>query len=192
MPSLLAPHLKAGRFGASGASPLTITERRLAVAQVMSRKGQAGATSNAIERILGMRLPDSGQSSINAGTTAIWIAPETWLLMRDASGGGSFIQDLVKACGSSASVVDQTCGKSILRLSGSNAREVLAKGCRIDLHPSAFAPGNTSVTPIAHIQAVLMQIDAIPTFDLIVPSTLAQDFAEWLCLSAAQFGYEIK
>ena len=145
----------------------------------------------AIHGAFELDLPRPGSSSANDLATAIWIAPETWLILRDGSQGDDLTRELAAACGEAASVVDQTWGKSIIRISGARARDVLAKGCRIDLHPRVFGPGKSAVTPIAHIHAVLTQIDATPTFDLIVPSTLARDFVEWLRLSAAEFGYEV-
>lgn len=189
--SQLSTTLRPGRFGADGNTPVRLSERRAAIAQVMGRKGQDAALSAAIGGALGLELPRPGSRAANGSATAIWIAPETWLVLRDGSSGDELARELTAACGDTASIADQTWGKSIVRLSGARACEVLAKGCRIDLHPRVFAPGKIAVTPIAHIHAVLMQIDAVPTFDLIVPSTLARDFVEWLCLSAAEFGYEI-
>jgi sarcosine oxidase subunit gamma len=183
--------MQPGRFGADGSAPVQLSERRAAIAQVMGRKGQDAALRSAINGALGFDLPRPGYSATNGLTTAIWIAPETWLILRDGSPGDELARELTAACAAAASIADQTWGKSIVRISGARARDVLAKGCRIDLHPRVFAPRKSVVTPIAHIHAVLMQIDATPTFDLIVPSTLARDFVEWLRLSAAEFGYEI-
>ncbi|MFM9846184.1 MAG: sarcosine oxidase subunit gamma [Hyphomicrobiaceae bacterium] len=189
--SPLTGHMQPGRFGANSNTPVLLTERRVAVVQVTGRKGQTLALRAAVSRALSLDLPHAGESAGNGATTAIWIAPETWLILRDASRGDALTRELMAACSDASSIVDQSSGKSVLRLSGTRARDVLAKGCRIDLHPRVFAPGRSAVTPIAHIHAVLIQVDAAPTFDLIVPSTLARDFVEWLRLSAAEFGYEL-
>jgi heterotetrameric sarcosine oxidase gamma subunit len=189
--SQLSAHMQPGRFGADGGTPVQLSERRFAISQVMGRKGQDAALRGAVSHALGVDLPGPERSAMSATTTAIWIAPETWLILRDGTQGGALAHELSAACGDTASIADQTWGKSVVRLSGARARDVLAKGCRIDLHPRMFAPGKSAVTPIAHIHAVLMQVNAAPTFDIIVPSTLARDFVEWLRLSAAEFGYEI-
>lgn len=193
--SPLSAHMQPGRLGTDGSTPVRLSERRVAIAQVMGRKGRDGARDGAlraaISGALGLDLPPAGGSAATGLTTAIWIAPETWLILRDGPPSDDFARELMAACGEAASIVDQSSGKSVVRLSGARARDVLAKGCRIDLHPRVFGPGKSAVTPIAHIHAVLMQVDAAPTFDLIVPSTLARDFVEWLGLSAAEFGYEI-
>jgi sarcosine oxidase subunit gamma len=47
------------------------------------------------------------------------------------------------------------------------------------------------VTPIAHLNVVLAQADDAPSYDLVLPSTFAESFLEWLEMSAAEFGYEI-
>lgn len=189
--SSLSGHMQPDRFGADGGAPVQLSERRAAIVQVTGRKGKDAALRSAINGALGFDLPRPGTSAINGLTTAIWIAPETWLILRDGSQGDDLVRELAAACGDTASVVDQTWGKSIVRMSGARVRDVLAKGCRIDLHPRTFVPGKSAVTPIAHMHAILLQIDATPTFDLIVPSTLARDFVAWLRLSAAEFGYEI-
>ena len=189
--SPLSAHIQPGRFGANGSTPVLLSEWRVTIAQMMGRKGQNSALRAALSGAIGLDLPPAGASAAKDATTLIWIAPETWLVLREASSGDALARELMAACGDTASIVDQSSGKSVVRISGARAREVLAKGCRLDLHPRAFAPGKSAVTPIAHIHAVLMQVDAAPTFDLVVPSTLARDFVEWLNLSAAEFGYEI-
>ena len=189
--SQLSAHMQPGRFGADSTAPIQLLERRSAIAQVTGRKRQDAQLRAAIHGAFELDLPRPGSSSTSDLATAIWIAPETWLILRDGSQGDDLTRELAAACGEAASVVDQTWGKSIIRIAGARARDVLAKGCRIDLHPRVFDPGKSAVTPIAHIHAVLTQIDATPTFDLIVPSTLARDFVEWLRLSAAEYGYEV-
>ena len=189
--SPLSAHMQLGRFGVEGDTPIQLSERRAAIAQVMGRKGQDAALRSAVAGALGLDLPHSGSSASNGSVTAIWIAPEAWLILRHGTPDEGLARELIAACAAAASISDQTWGKSIVRVSGARARDVLAKGCRIDLHPRVFGPGKSAVTPIAHIHAVLVQIDAKPTFDLIVPSTLARDFVEWLRLSTAEFGYEV-
>jgi sarcosine oxidase subunit gamma len=183
--------MQPGRFGADGNAPIQLSERRTAIAQVTGRKRQDAQLRAAIHGAFGLDLPRPGSSATNDSATGVWIAPETWLILRDGAQGGDLTRELATACGDAVSVVDQTWGKSIIRISGARARDVLAKGCRVDLHPRVFGPGKSAVTPIAHIHTVLTQVDPMPTFDLIVPSTLARDFVEWLRLSAAEFGYEV-
>jgi Sarcosine oxidase, gamma subunit family len=74
---------------------------------------------------------------------------------------------------------------------GGRARDVLAKGVPIDLHRRVFWAGETAATTVAHIGVQLWQVDEAPTYDLIVPRSLAATFWEWLTESIAEFGYAI-
>jgi sarcosine oxidase subunit gamma len=70
---------------------------------------------------------------------------------------------------------------------------MLAKGCMVDLHPSAFPPGAAALTSIAHIGVHLWRIDerldgGDPAFDLLVARSMAASFWSWAAASAAEFG----
>jgi sarcosine oxidase subunit gamma len=78
----------------------------------------------------------------------------------------------------------------VLRLSGRNIRDALAKGCLIDLHPRAFRPGDVALTSIAHISVQLWVVDEA-TFELAVPRSMAMSFWSWLRASAAPYGVEV-
>jgi sarcosine oxidase subunit gamma len=79
----------------------------------------------------------------------------------------------------------------VLTLAGPDARRVLQKLCRLDLHPRVFGPGRVATTPMAEITCLLYQRDEIPTFDLILFSSFATHFAGALTHAAAGVGYEI-
>lgn len=189
--SPIAKALKAGRHGAAGDTPVILSERRLAIVQVQARKNQESALMSALSGAFGLKLPAPGQASTAGEWSAVWIQPGMWLVMSPFSGPGDLLNRLAAIVASTASLTDQTFGKTVLRLAGPHARDVLAKGCRVDLHPRVFGPGQSAVTPLSQISCVLQQIDDTPTFDLIVPSTFATAAVEWLEISAAQFGLEI-
>ena len=71
------------------------------------------------------------------------------------------------------------------------ARAVLARGCRIDLHPRAFGPGRAASTTIAQIGCLIHQTDDAPAFDLTVFATLAEPFFHWLVEAGAGPGLVI-
>lgn len=189
--SALTLALRAGHSGAEGMTGVSLAERRVAIVQVQSRKGQEQELTSALHSAIGLSLPGPGQSSTGGELAAIWIAPGAWLVLAPLIAPGELARRLAVAASDHASISDQTFGKTVLRLSGLRSRDVLAKGCRIDLHPRVFGPGRAGVSAIAHIGCVVVQVDEAPTFDLVVPSTLAQSFLEWLEVSAAEFGYEV-
>ena len=80
--------------------------------------------------------------------------------------------------------------RTILRVSGEAAREVLARGLPVDLEPGVFAPGAFAQSGI-HGVSVLCHRSGRDQFDLIVPRNFAVVIYEWLEETAAQFGYTV-
>jgi heterotetrameric sarcosine oxidase gamma subunit len=105
--------------------------------------------------------------------------------------GAAFEQRLRAALSPLASVSDQSDGRTVIRVRGPGARDTLAKGMPIDLHPRTFRPGDAAVTLVAHIGAHIWQVDEAPTYELIVSRSYAAAFLEWLIHSAAEFGVAI-
>ena len=174
-----------GRHGAGQPDDpdVVIAERRgLSLVQVMARRGQ--------EQALAARLgldPTPGQASEIQAGRALSLAPGAWMLVAQALDDGALYQDLRAQLQDVAAVVDQSHGRTVLRLAGRRARHVLAKGCRLDLHPRVFRPGMCAQTVIAQVAVLLDQGDERPTYDLYVFPGYAVDFLEWLTSSAAEF-----
>ncbi|MBL8700646.1 MAG: sarcosine oxidase subunit gamma [Alphaproteobacteria bacterium] len=190
--SALRQVAKPGRFGAAGATPLVIMERRLSLVQILARKGREADVQAAIRNTFGLDLPAPLRAASSGGTTAIWVQPGMWMLSAPGHAEGAMARLVKEATGDAASIVDQSHGKTVLTLSGARARDVMAKGCRLDLHPRAFAPGHSAVTQVAHVGCMLRQIDEVPSYEMLVPSSFAETFFGWLTHSAAEYGYEVK
>ena len=87
-----------------------------------------------------------------------------------------------------SSVTDQTGGQTIIRISGPSARDLLAKGCTLDLHPTVFGPGRCAQTMVAKAMATIVYIDDAPTFDLMVRRSFAEYLRVWLQDAALEYG----
>lgn len=195
--SPLAGTLAAGRYGTPTGDPLFLREVSSSVVELSARRGRTGDLAAAIRGEFRLELPSPGRAAEPAALDpgdgrAIWIRPNAWLVVADRQAEGALARRIKAAAGDAGSVVDQSHGKTVLRLSGTAARAALRKGCRLDLDPPAFAAGSAAVTQMAQIGCVLHQRDARPAFDLIVPSSYAIPFFEWLADSAAEFGYEVR
>jgi heterotetrameric sarcosine oxidase gamma subunit len=162
---------------------VVIAERRgLSLVQVTARRGQ----EQAVAARLGLD-PTPGQASELQAGRALWLAPGTWMVVAEALDDGALYQSLRAHLQDVAAVVDQSHGRTVLRLAGRRARDVLAKGCRLDLHPRVFRPGMCAQTVIAQVAVLLDQGDERPTYDLYLFPGYALDFLEWLTSSAAEF-----
>ena len=74
-----------------------------------------------------------------------------------------------------------------LALAGANARAVLMKGCRLDLHPRAFKPGACMQTALARAQAILHHTDDAPTYEITVRNSFSVYLATWLLDAMAEY-----
>lgn len=187
----LAGIARPGRHGAAGTTPLRITLPAREIVQVQARRGEAAQVGAVMRDRFGIDWPGAGQSTMAAGTTMLWTQPDGGLVTAPRGGDGVLAAALAAALDGHATVIDQTHGRIAIGLDGADVRAVLAKGCRIDLHPREFAPGRVVGTVIAQVNCLLHRVDDGNRFDLLVASTLAQPFFHWLTGSAAEFGYEI-
>ena len=74
-----------------------------------------------------------------------------------------------------------------LALSGPRAREVLMKGCRLDLHPRAFTPGTCVQTALAKANVILHQTDDAPSYEITVRNSFSVYLATWLLDAMAEY-----
>lgn len=141
--------------------------------------------------VFGLDLPPSGRAATAGELTALWMQPSAWLLMAPPDEPGRLARRVKDACGEMGSAVDQTQGRAVLHLSGDKARDVLARICRLDLHPRAFSPGCVAATPVAELHCLLYQRDDTPRFQVIMSASCAGWFAEAVRRAAMSIGYEI-
>ena len=115
-----------------------------------------------------------------------WLGPDEWLLSAELGKEKDLAAQLGKnLAGQPHSLVDVTGGQLLMRLTGQRAREVLAKGCTLDLHPRAFKVGQCAQTTLAKASMLIALVDDTPTFDLIVRRSFAEYAARWLRHSGA-------
>jgi len=187
--SAFTGHLSALGSSPAGACVTLMSCDGLALATVIARKGQAVPLTERVRAVFGIDLP-TGPRRISVGKIAfIGTGPGQWLAVEQASGDlQAFAASLKRDLAGLASVSDQSDARAVLRLSGPMARQVLAKGLPVDLHPRVFGPGDAALSQIALIGAHVWQIDETPTYEIAVFRSLAGSFADWLIASAAEFG----
>jgi len=178
-------HPLAGAYipGRDGPAPLRIGLPAREAVQVLARRGAdiAGAAA-----AMGVTLPGPGQAVVAADLGIAWIQPGGWMVSAPRAGEGALLARLAPL-GAAAALVDQSHGRTTLTLSGPSARGVLAKGCRIDLHPREFGPGRAAATQVAHLSALLVQTGPMQ-YEVTVFSTLVENLLEWLSAAAGPDG----
>jgi methylglutamate dehydrogenase subunit D len=187
----------AGRHGrrTGDAGVIAREVRQVGLASVTAHKGRRAALIDAARRAFGVELADVPRRATGRDMTFIWAfiwaGPDQWLAHAAPAPAEGMEARLAKAFAGMAAIVDQSHGRTLLRVTGSGVRDALAKGLAIDLHPRAFKPGYTAITTVAHIGVHLWQIDEAPTYEIAVPRSLALSFWRWLEASAAEYGLEL-
>jgi len=192
--SPLAGLLKPGRHGGHNSPPGVVLSERtgLALCVISAGANKANEVAAKMHSVTGLALPMEQMRVSKNGFALIGTAPGQWLAIAESKEARALPAMLGVALKGVATVVDQSDGKAVLRISGPRAREVLAKGCSLDLHRSVFKPGSAGTTPVALIDCVIWQVDETPSYDLAVPTSFAESFWSWLTASAAEFGYTVE
>jgi sarcosine oxidase subunit gamma len=110
----------------------------------------------------------------------IWLGPDEWLLTSSGTAPELLeaeLREQLRPAGGTA--VDVSAQRIGLRISGTRAREVLAKGCSIDLHPRSFPAGRSAQTTLGLAGVVLLSLGD-DGFAVLVRSSFAGHLATWL------------
>jgi len=135
-------------------------------------------------------LPQEPNTWVPMGTGyAVWLGPDEWLLTRPSEAPDELearVRAAVVPQGGAAT--DVSAQRITLRLTGSRVRDVLAKGCAIDLHPRVFGRGRSAQSTLGLAGVVLMSLsDAGDDYFVLVRSSFAGYLAEWLLDAALEF-----
>jgi sarcosine oxidase subunit gamma len=148
------------------------------LAQVNLRVDPTAA--GAVGETLGVRLPTDPNTTTDTGAlSALWLGPDEWLIV--AAPGTGLDEATVRAALSDrpGSVVDVSAQRVDLVVTGPGARDVLAHGCSLDLHPSVVPVGRCAQTLVAQVQVVLWH--RAPTeFHLLVRLSYVDHVTAWL------------
>lgn len=167
---------------------LAISAREtLTMATFAAARGKEDALREAFRAAYGIELPGRGRRVEGNGVAVVWAGPGQWLAVAERGEGRDLEVELKNKLAGIASVVDQSDGRIVVRVSGPRARDVFAKGVPIDLHPRAFKPGDVAITHASHIGIILWQTDEAPTYEAAMFRSYADSFAHWLFESAAEY-----
>jgi sarcosine oxidase subunit gamma len=171
----------------SGDGVVAVERLGLAIATVLLRRGKLSGLSAAMENNFNIALPVGGKWTAHNGVAFLGTGLGKWLAISE-SNDPAFVRNLETQLQGQASVVEQSGGLGVLRLTGSALLDTLEKGVQVDLAPEAFPAGSVAVTSIAHIGATLWKVDDGPTIDIAIARSLAGSFQHWLEVSAAACG----
>ncbi len=117
-----------------------------------------------------------------ATDTALWMSPDELMLLMPYGEAADAVAVLTeKLSGVHHLAVDVSDARTLFRLEGSAAREVLAKGAPVDLARDKFAVGDLRRTRISHVAAAFWQSgDGPDVFEILCFRSYAKYLWEWL------------
>lgn len=141
----------------------------------------------ALMNAIGLRAPARRKAVIDGDRGALWMAPDELLIMTPVAEVAARMALIDQTLGSHRRLlVDLSDARAIFRLSGRGAREVLAKGAPVDLHPESFHVGDLRRTRLSTVAAALYQTSAAPeTFEVLCFRSHAPAVWRWLAASSA-------
>ena len=146
----------------------------------------------AVRKTIGAPPPTKAHA-VTRGERAqsMWMGPDEWLVVT-ASPDAALHAELEQAIGAAPSLVsDVSHSRAIIGLAGERARDTLAKGFSIDLHPRKFAVDQVMQSALARAHAMVHRLDDVPTFHLYVHRSFADYAFQWLSDAGAEFGVSI-
>ena len=143
----------------------------------------------AVEAVCATPLPAALTAASAADLRIYWLGPDEWSLVTSADKAAALLAALNKALvGQHAAVNDLSAAFVALRLAGDKVRDLLAKGCTLDLHPEAFTSGSCAHTGLAKAGVLLALHGA--DFTVIARRSFADYLLQWLRSAGAEYAIE--
>jgi sarcosine oxidase subunit gamma len=147
-------------------------------------------TGPAVTAALGAELPAAPNTWVPAGSgRAVWLGPDEWLLTSTTERPQE-LEARIRAAAApfGGTAADVSAQRVTLRLTGARTRDVLAKGCALDLHPRSFRRGDSAQTTLGQAGVMLLALaDSGDDYAVLVRSSFAGYLADWLADAALEF-----
>ncbi|MCI4664396.1 MAG: sarcosine oxidase subunit gamma [Neomegalonema sp.] len=146
------------------------------------------ALITAVQTAVGAPPPQQRKYVAAGECGAIWMAPDELLLLAPYGEVGAKVRLIEETTRPGACMaVDVSDARAVIQVAGQGAREMLAKVCPLDMHPSAFGPGDVRRSRIGSVAGAVVQVSGSPeTFELYCFRSVADYVWELLCVAAPE------
>ena len=140
---------------------------------------------------LGQALPDIANTMTVGSHRVFWLGPNEWQIMTSSIDPPGLLARLSESLsGQHACVTDVSGGLVSFQLAGPAARDILARGCTLDLHINNFRLGSCAQSGLAKANVLIGLIDDAPSFQIVVRRSFAEYLALWLQAAASEYGVQ--
>jgi sarcosine oxidase subunit gamma len=139
--------------------------------------------------LAGRELPSRVGAASSGPIRVLCVGPAEWLMVSQAQSGPDLHKELAAELSSHGlALVDLTDGLVVLEVQGYAARDILSKGCGLDLHPRSFPVASCARTRFAQTAVVIACLDDPNHFELLVGRSYHRYLHDWLVDAAAGLG----
>jgi len=190
---MLEPQFESALAQRTEAANTYVDLREITTRGVIDLRGLAGDRKfmTAAKAVLGVDLPKAPRTSHSFGDVkALWLSPDQWLILCSRDKAPALAAELHTAlAGIHSLAVDVSDMRTIIRLEGEGAREVMMKSTSLDFTDEDFTPGYVRRVRFAEIAALFNIVEA-NVIDVYVFRSYA-NYAWDFLLKAARLGSEV-
>ncbi len=152
-----------------------------------------GDISKIMSRYFGTALPETANSfSVSGDRRALWLGPDESLLICADQDASELHRTLsIQLSEKHFQLTLLSDALAVYELNGPYVREILAKGCALDLHVSVFLPNQCAQSNLERAGVTLM-CEAMDSFRLICRTSFADYVETWLKDAAIEYGYVVR
>jgi sarcosine oxidase, subunit gamma len=164
-----------------GRAPKGFVMRELPFRDLVNVRGELSdpAFVDAFEQVVGCQPPAQPNTVARGnGYDVLWLGPDEWLVRSNAAVPAGVLEaKLAPAFGDAcAAAVEVGSGYTVVEIDGTPTREVLSRGCPLDLHPRLFGQGQCAQSLYFKASIVL-----IPMGDERFEIVVRRSFADYFC-----------
>jgi sarcosine oxidase, subunit gamma len=142
---------------------------------------------DAFVQVVGCQPPAKANTVARGeGYDVLWLGPDEWLVRSNASVPVGVLEaKLAGAFGDAwATAVDVGSGYTVVEIDGARTREVLSRGCPLDLHPRMFKPGQCAQS-VFFKASIALVATGDDSFEIVVRRSFADYFCRMMLDAAA-------
>ncbi len=169
------------------AATVLLTEQVLDAALALQFDPDDVTCVTALEVEMGLAIGAADRTVRADGLLALWLGPGNWLLKPSADCVGRMGELEHRVEVEHSSLTDVSDLWFAVSLQGCRSRDLLMKGCALDLDPQVFVPGASAVTQLARVRALIHHVDKSPLYHIYVERSFARYMWTWLADAMIEF-----
>jgi sarcosine oxidase subunit gamma len=113
-----------------------------------------------VKKVVGVDIPTTYNRFHTAGQrSCIWLGPDEWLILSENGTADEIRAELDGPKFGHIAVVEVSDAFGSVTIKGPHTRDVLAKHCAIDFHPSVFTAGMAAQSLLSHAGVIITCIE---------------------------------